>query len=338
MQPPPVPTTVPDFVRAFHEAFGPRPLIALGEKRITYAEASLRSAQIARGLLACGLGKGTRIGVWMPNGPDWVVAWLAAARIGCVVVPINTFSKPRELRHVLHHADVHALLMARHLFGEDALARLEASAPTLACAAAGAIRVPELPRLRQVFVWGGCERAFARSDGDLLAAADATPGVDDAFLAAVEDTVSPADAMLIVYTSGSTADPKGAIHSHGSVLRHSQRLNAFRDLRGDDRIFSPMPYFWVGGLVFTLLSAMHLGAFLVCEEPSEPGATLALLERERVTFAACWPHQVKALLDHPSLRQRDLSSLRAGNLYALLPSELRPQDPELRPNSLGMTE
>src|SRR5215475_4912457 len=139
MPAPQVPTTVPDFVRAFREAFGPRQLIALGERRISYEDAAQHSARLARGLLAHGLAKGARVGVWMPNGPDWVLAWLAAARIGCVVVPINTFSRPRELRHGLHHADVHALLMARHLFGEDALARLEACAPSLARAAAGAL-------------------------------------------------------------------------------------------------------------------------------------------------------------------------------------------------------
>src|SRR5262249_18961625 len=154
MQAPSPPATLPDFVRAFDAAFGPRPLILLGERRLAYAEAALRSARLARGLLAHGLAKGARVGVWMPNGPDWVLAWLAAARIGCVVVPINTFSKPRELHHVLHHADVHALWMVPRLAGADALARLEACAPSLARAGAGDLVLPELPQLRRVFVQG----------------------------------------------------------------------------------------------------------------------------------------------------------------------------------------
>jgi acyl-CoA synthetase (AMP-forming)/AMP-acid ligase II len=99
-----------------------------------------------------------------------------------------------------------------------------------------------------------------------------------------------------------------------------------------------MPFFWVGGFVFTLLAAMHEGAFLICEEAFEPGATLALLERERATIAAGWPHYSKAMVDHPSFAERDLSSIRAGNLYAVLPDALRPKDPELRSNALGMTE
>jgi acyl-CoA synthetase (AMP-forming)/AMP-acid ligase II len=144
--------------------------------------------------------------------------------------------------------------------------------------------------------------------------------------------------MLIVYSSGSTADPKGAVHSHGSLIRHAYNLNAFRDLRADDRIFSPMPFFWVGGFVFTLLAAMHAGACLLCEEAFDPGETLLLLERERATVAAGWPHYAKAMMDHPSFRQRDLSSVRSGNLYSILPEAVRPRDPELRSNSLGMTE
>ena len=144
--------------------------------------------------------------------------------------------------------------------------------------------------------------------------------------------------MVVIYSSGSTADPKGAVHTHGSVIRHSFNLTSYRDLRADDRIFSPMPFFWVGGFVFTLLSAMHVGAFMICEEVFEPGETLRLLERERATVAAGWPHYSKAMMDHPSFPERDLSSIRSGNLYAILPEAVRPRDPELRSNSLGMTE
>jgi len=144
--------------------------------------------------------------------------------------------------------------------------------------------------------------------------------------------------MVLIYSSGSTADPKGALHGHGAPLRHAYNTNQFRDLAAGDRIYTPLPYFWVGGLVFNLISAMHTGASLLCEEAFEPGATLALLERERATVVAGWPHYSKALAEHPSFASRDLSSIRTGNLYAVLPESARPVDPELRANSLGMTE
>jgi acyl-CoA synthetase (AMP-forming)/AMP-acid ligase II len=99
-----------------------------------------------------------------------------------------------------------------------------------------------------------------------------------------------------------------------------------------------MPFFWVGGFCFTLISAMHVGARLYCQDVFEPGKTLDLIERERITMVAGWPHFGAAMRAHPTFAQRDLSSIRGGNLYDLLPESARPRDPELRSNSLGMTE
>ena len=330
--------SIPEFVRTRSELFGDRTFIVLRDQRVTYAQADERSARLARALVADGIGKGSRIGIWLPNGPDWVIAFLAAARIGAVAIPLNTFYKPRELGWVLRHADVERLFTLPRFLNADHLERLEAVAPALATQEAGALHVRELPYLRDVIVFGRAERAWARSVAALEAAADATPAIDAAFLREIESCVTPADPLIVIYSSGSTADPKGAIHTHGSLIRHSFNLNAFRDLRADDRMFSPMPFFWVGGLVFTLFAAMHAGACLLCEEAFEPGETLALLERERATIAAGWPHYSKAMMEHPSFRTRDLSAIRSGNLYDILPAEARPKDPELRSNSLGMTE
>jgi acyl-CoA synthetase (AMP-forming)/AMP-acid ligase II len=330
--------SIPELLRTRVERFGARPLILLGDDRITYAEADERSARLARGLLASGLGKGSRVAIWLPNGPDWVVTFLAAARIGCVVVPLNTFYKPRELGFVLRHADVHTLFTLPRFLNADHMERLEAVAPALAKQKAGSLLLRELPHLREIHVFGSSDRAWARPVAALEAAAAASPAIDADFLRAVESSVTPADPLIVIYSSGSTADPKGAVHTHGTLIRHSFNLNSFRDLRAEDRMFSPMPFFWVGGLVYSLMAAMHVGAFMLCEEAFEPGATLALLERERATVVAGWPHYSKAMMEHPTFRSRDLSAIRAGNLYDILPPEIRPKDPELRSNALGMTE
>jgi len=327
--------TIPRFIETRVRTFGDRPLVLLGDDRISYREAAHESARMARGLLAKGVSKGSRVGLLMPNGPDWIVAWLAATRIGAVVVPLNTFYMPRELGWVMHHADIHTLLASARFLNNDYLDRLEAYAPRLKQQNADPIRIPELPQLRQVFVWREFDRPWARSAAALVAAAD---GIDEAFLEAVESCVTPADPMLVIYSSGSTSDPKGAIHTHGAIVRHAFNLNSFRDLSADDRVFSPMPFFWVGGFVFTLMCGMHAGAFLLCQEVFEPGETLALLERERATLVAGWPHYAKAMVEHPSFAQRDLSSIRGGNMFDVLPDAIRPKDPELRSNSLGMTE
>ena len=331
--------SVPVFLAHLAQRFGGRPMIQLGGRCLSYAEAESESASLARGLLAHGVGKGCRVGVLAPNGPDWVLWWLAAARIGAVVVPINTFYQARELGYVLRHADVHTLITVRSFLSHDYLDRLSKCAPSLVGQRPPLLLAPELPSLRQVLVAGEVgEHAFATPLDAAMAAAEIRPGVEPALLSALEADVAPADPMIVIYSSGSTADPKGAVHGHAGPILHSHNLNQFRDLEGSDRIYSPMPFFWVGGFVFSLLSAMHEGAFLVCEEVFEPGRTLALLERERVTIAAGWPHYSKALVDHPTFAERDLSSIRTGNLYAVLPEAARPSDPELRSNSLGMTE
>jgi acyl-CoA synthetase (AMP-forming)/AMP-acid ligase II len=290
---------------------------------------------LARGLLASGAGKGTRVGLLAPNGPDWILGWLAAARIGCVVSLLNTYYRERELGWILRHADVQVLLTVDRHLGHDYLDRLEAIAPGLPTQQHERILLPSHPFLRSVWVWGLAARPWAGRVTDLVTRADAVP---EELLGEVEREVVPADPMVVVYSSGSTSDPKGAIHSHGAVVRHAHNLWQFRDILPTDVLYTPMPLFWVGGLSFTLVAAMHAGATLVFEDQFEPGATLELIERERVTQVLGWPHMAKALTDHPSFADRDLSSVRGGTLAALLPPDQQAAALAPKANALGMTE
>jgi acyl-CoA synthetase (AMP-forming)/AMP-acid ligase II len=329
---------IPSFLRLRARECGDHPAIVLGDRRLGYAALERQSAALARGLLARGLGKGSRVGLLMPNGPDWLSAFMAAARIGAVVVPLNTFHQTRELAWSLRHADVDTLLTVDRFLAHDYLERLEEAAPGLTHASTAPLRLPELPYLRRVIVWGQGSRAWTESGEALLESAGGDPSVNDVLLEAVEQEVTPADPLCVFYSSGSTADPKGAIHSHGAALRHSFNLSTGRDIDADDRVWSPMPFFWVGGFVFTALGNMQVGATTVCDEVFDPERTLRLLEREKVTVALGWPHFGKALAEHPTRPERDLSSLRKGNLPDILPDEISPADPELRATALGMTE
>lgn len=329
---------VPAFIRRWANERGDADMIVLDRRRLSYAEAERSSARLARGLLARGIAKGTRVGVLMPNGPDWLIAFMGVSRIGAIAVPLNTFFQTRELAWILRHADVDTLLTVDRFLSHDYLERLEAAAPSLAQATAAPLRLPELPFLRRVIVWGEGRRAFTESGPGLIESAGGEPAIDDAFLASIEAEVTPADPAVVLYSSGSTADPKGALHTHGTILRHSFNLTSARDIGPEDRVWSPMPFFWVGGFVFALLGNLHAGAATLCEEVFDPETTLGFLERERATVAVGWPHFGKALADHPTRAQYDLSALRAGNLPDILPDEICPADPELRPTGLGMTE
>ena len=313
---------VPVLVRTLAERHGARDLVVTSEHRLTYAEADSMSALLARGLLADGVGKGTRVGLLAPNGRDWVVAWLAAARIGALVVPISTFYQARELAQVLRHADVACLLTCARFRTHDYLERLEQAAPGLADQdgrASAPARVLAVPPLGAGL--GEYDRGWVRGSRKSRRWASARRRRASATTCCVPSRkmFSPADLVTVVYSSGSTAAPKGAVHSHGTVIRHGFAMSRAYEVRADDRVYSPMPLFWVGGLVTSLLSAMHAGACLLTEEAFEPGRTLDLLERERATIAMGWPHFAKSMAEHPSFPRRDLSSIRRGSLLDILP-------------------
>ena len=326
-----------ELARRGAERWGDAPFVVLGDERLTYTEADARSAALAKGLLVSGVGKSTHVGLLAPNGPAWVVAWLAATRIGALVALLNTYGQTRELGRSLRHGDVAHLLTVESHLGHDYLDRLEAAAPGLADQRHEHLLLPSHPYLRSVWAWGSGgtpDRMWCGAVDELAARGAAVP---DQVLTEVEAEVRPSDPMIMVFSSGSTADPKAVVHTQGATVRHAHNLNQLRDLRPDDVIYTPMPLFWVGGLSFSLVAAMHAGASLVFEERFEPGATLELLERERVTQVLGWPHMGKALTDHPSWRARDLSSIRSGAATALpAPGDRQPPGP--RATSLGMSE
>ncbi|MBI3213056.1 MAG: acyl--CoA ligase [Mycobacterium sp.] len=299
------------------------PLLVCDGARIGYAEAADRSAILARRLIALGVGKNTHVGVLYPNGPDFVVAMLAAARIGAVVVPFSTFSTARELCWQLAHADVAVLLATRRYRSHDYAHRL-----------AEALQVHQLdldvftsatPQLRHILF-------------DATDRTEHTECADAATLAAMEADVDGCDPLTIVYTSGSTGTPKGAVHTHAALLEHQANLNEIRGLRSDDVLFSNSPFFWIGGFAFSLLATLVAGSTLLCSSALDPADTLDLLEAERPTITNGFAAGVTHLANHPSFRGRDLSMVRRGNLYPIMAADARPADPELRHNMLGLTE
>jgi acyl-coenzyme A synthetase/AMP-(fatty) acid ligase len=316
--------TFPAMLRALVERFGPRECIVLGEHRLRFADADQASARLAREMLATGVGKGTRVALLAPNGPDFIVGMLAACRVGAILVPINTFYKAEEIGWTLRHADVHTLIMVPRLLAHDYVTRIEEAVPGLAEATGPELHLSSVPYLRRVRVLGGCDRRWDGGDG-------AT--VDAELLRAVEVQVRPADLGAIIYTSGSTADPKAIVHSQGVLVRHAWWLGREHGFVADDRVFTPNAFFFIGGFVFSFLAPMQMGACLICQERFEPGATLDLIERERVTIVTGWPHYGPAMAAHESFSRRDLSSLRAGYLFEILP----PTATRFH-YSLGMTE
>ena len=329
--------TADRFVRHLAEQWGDRDLVVLGERRLTYRALEAESRLLGRALLASGSGPGSRVALLAPNGPEWVIGWMAASRIGALVVLLNTFSQARELGWALSHCRAEVLLTVDRYLNHDYDTRLEQAVDGLAGQDHEAINCDSHPDLRTVWMWGeaATQRSWAGPVDGLL---DRTGDVDDEQFDEAAARVEPQDPMVVIYTSGSTSEPKGVVHSHSTVIVHPFNLLQFRDLRATDVLYTSMPLFWVGGLSYTLVSAMHTGATVVFEERFDPGGTLELIERQRVTHVIGWPHIAKALVEHPSFRERDLSSIRGGSFDELLPVDLRVSDPGRKATSLGMTE
>jgi acyl-CoA synthetase (AMP-forming)/AMP-acid ligase II len=144
--------------------------------------------------------------------------------------------------------------------------------------------------------------------------------------------------MVVVHTSGSTSEPKGVVHAHGPLIRHLDDLNRMRRYTRDEVLFTSSPWFWIGGLAYGLLGTLVAGARLVCSSSPEAADVLDVLERERPTLVNGFASSIAHLPRDPSFPRRDLSSIRRGNLYPILPEGVRPEDPGLRHAMLGMTE
>ena len=300
------PATVGALLREQAHSRADHPLLVCDTERLSYAEAEIRSARLALGLHALGAGKGTHVGLLYPNSADFVVGMLAAARIGAVVIPYSTFATGPELRGQIVDSDTEILLAATAYRGHDYAQRLaDVSAPSLR---------------HLVF------------DNRI------TDSVNDALLTGTEADVDGCDPLAIVYTSGSTGAPKGAVHTHEALLGHQRNLNEIRKLSEHDRLFCNSPFFWIGGFAFALLATMVAGSTLVCSDATDAGETLDLLESVRPAITNGFTAGIAHLARHPSFADRDLSSMRRGNLYPIMAADARPRDAELRHNMLGMTE
>ena len=306
------PSTVDHLVRLRAGQHPTKPMVIDPVNRVTFGELDATTHAMAAAFLEAGVTKGTRVGLIMPNCTGWVQTALALTRIGAVLVPLSTLLAPRELVAQLRVASVQYLVAVEEFRGHRYLDELESecNSPT------------ELPALRAVWTPDQLPQATA-----------ATTGTVDAITA----TVTAADNLVIMFTSGSSGPPKGVIHSHGNALRAVQSGLAARCIDADTRLYLPMPFFWVGGFGSGILSALLAGATLVTEEIPRPETTLRLLERERVTLFRGWPDQAEALARQSESVGADLSALRPGSLEALLPADQRAAQ-GARAKLFGMTE
>jgi acyl-CoA synthetase (AMP-forming)/AMP-acid ligase II len=303
-------------VAALH---GDRCIVVFEGREISCRELEREARRLARALIGAGVVKGARVAVLMANRPEWIVCAFAVAMVGGVLVPVNTFASRDELEFILRHSDASLLLMQPQLLRHRYLKDLLEAHPGIEAGPAGRLRVPALPQLRRVASLGiPRTRGGVESWEDLLAHGD---DVSEELLDAAIDEVEPSDDGVLIYTSGTTARPKGVLHTQRAPVLQSWRFVDITLLDSSDVIFTTYPFFWTAGIAMSLGPALAVGARLLLLEVFEPGAALDLMESQRATVVHAWPHQQKAIAEHPGAAERDLSSVRkvdAGSAVAKL--------------------
>ncbi|HWE29762.1 MAG TPA: AMP-binding protein, partial [Polyangia bacterium] len=258
--------------------------------RATWRQLSDETAAVARGLMAAGVARGDRVGLWSPNRHEWVTTQLACARVGAILVNLNPAYKSAEIEYALAQSSTSVLVHARAFRTTDYSAIInEARA--------------RLPLLRRTISFEDDWTALI-ADGTRVTAAD---------LAAREAELSFDDPINIQYTSGTTGFPKGATLSHHSILNNGYFVGRALALSEHDRVCIPVPFYHCFGMVMGNLACVtHGAAMVIPDEAFDAGRVLETVAAERCTALYGVPTMFIAELDHPRFADSDLTSLRTG--------------------------
>ncbi|WP_121257630.1 AMP-binding protein [Nocardioides ferulae] len=260
-------------------------------RRWTWAELDRDVDDLARGLLAAGLEKGDRVGIWAPNCAEWTLVQYATARIGVVLVNVNPAYRSHELAFAVEQSGLRMLLAVSRFKTSDYAAMIEG------------IRADQ----------PGLERVVLIDTDDWAALVDEGRSVADDAVAARAATLDPGDPINIQYTSGTTGRPKGATLSHRNILNNGYLTTELIELGAEDRLCIPVPFYHCFGMVMANLGSTSHGATMVIPAPAfDPEVTLRTIAAERCTAVYGVPTMFIAMQNHPTFAEHDLGSLRTG--------------------------
>jgi len=317
--------------------------IVFPDASITYDELVTRVLARARGLWALGIRSRDHVGILMPSGVDFVISLFAVAMCGATSVLMNARYKPSELAYVTENADLAAILTNGEASDHvDFVTRLNQALPEVATASAAPLALAAAPRLRHLVLFGGASAPGFTDEAGFTAG---IASVDTATIHAARLCVRLRDTCMILYTSGTSANPKGCLLSHEAIVRETMNLGRNRwAFDSSDRIWSPMPLFHVAAML-AMLSAIDVGGTFYGQPHFDPGVSLHQIQHDRVTMLFL-PfvtfHQ--ALIAHPDFEKTDFSSVKLMNsCFAFMPDAVgetyRRKAPHVvQCGTFGMTE
>jgi len=303
--------TIGEFFERQVEAQGDREFIVYPDRdlRFTYKEFDERVNMLAKGLLSIGIEKGDHVGIWAKNVPDWLTFLFATAKIGVVLVTVNTAYKSHELDYILKQSDMKALAIIDGFRDVNYIETLYELIPELKTHSRGNLKSKEYPCLKNIIYIGQEKHRGMYNTNELLLLGKHQ---SDDELNRVKSSLSNEDVINMQYTSGTTGFPKGVMLTHRNILNNGYGIGHRMKFSEEDRLCIPVPLFHCFGIVLGVLAILTHGGTMVMVELFDPLLVLSAIHKEKCTAVHGVPTMFIAELTHPMFDVFDMSSLRTG--------------------------
>ena len=291
--------------------------------RFTWKEFNERVNHLAKGMLAIGIEKGTHVGLWATNVPDWLTFLYACARIGAVCVTVNTNYKQNELEFLCENSDMHTLCIIDGTWDCDYVDMTYKMLPELKTCQRGKLNSERFPKMKNVIYIGQEKHRGMYNTAEILLLGSS---ISDDKLNEAKANVNCHDVVNMQYTSGTTGFPKGVMLTHYNISNDGFFTGEHMKFTSDDKLCVCVPLFHCFGVVLATMNCLTHGCTQVMVEKFDPLVVLASVHQERCTALYGVPTMFIAELNHPMFDMFDLTCLRTGIMAgALCPIELMRQ-------------
>lgn len=303
--------TIGDLLDETAEKFPTKEAVVYVEQnlRYTYREFQDVCNTVAKGLMGMGVKKGDHIAIWASNKPEWVITQYASAKIGAVLVTVNTSYQSQELEYLLKQSDSTTLLLMEEFKGANYLDIFKEICPEVTEQLPGDLSSSRFPKLKNIVFLGDEPQSGMYTWHHLLRAG---AEISDEALQEIQQSLTPDEVINMQYTSGTTGFPKGVMLTHSNIINNAINVAECQRLTDADKICIPVPFFHCFGCVMGTLAAVATGATMVPLVTFDPLLVLKAVEQEKCTALYGVPTMFIAELNHPQFHDYDLSSLRTG--------------------------
>ncbi|MBT3383092.1 MAG: AMP-binding protein [Prolixibacteraceae bacterium] len=277
--------------------------------RFAYKQFNERVDCLAKGLMYIGIKTGDKVGIWAKNVPDWTTIMFASAKIGAILVPINSNYKLAELEYLIKNADINTLFIDDGYRDSNYIEMIFELAPEFKEQARGSFKSEKFPELKNVVFIGQQKHRGVYNTAELILLGK---HVDDIELESIKESLNCHDVINLQYTSGTTCFPKGAMLSHHSIINNGYSVGQCMKYTDGERLLVCIPLFHSFGNVLAVYAILSHGATMVFNEDFDPELVLASVQKEKCTSLYGVPTMFIEELNHPMFEMFDLSSLRTG--------------------------